>query len=98
MPHLHYVHVIAIRKIVSAEDDLLERDVRLASHGTGATNRYEPTVGTVPILVRYGASSPKAIRSYSMTSSLAVAIQSVGDLYSPYVLFHEDAVPTVEAR
>jgi hypothetical protein len=55
--HPQRVNVVAIRNIASVEDDGLETDVRSASSGMDAIDRHEvlrrPSVGIVPILVRY---------------------------------------------
>ena len=52
----HPQHVVAVRKIPSAEDDHLETAVSTSS-GINTTSRHEvlprPSVGMVPILVRY---------------------------------------------
>jgi hypothetical protein len=62
--HASSVH-IAICKIASAEDDLLETDIRSASCGMDAIDHHEVlrglSVGIVPILVQYSVSFSTAL-------------------------------------
>lgn len=70
------VHVIAICKIVRVGDDLLKTDVRFGQSWYGCNYSLRTLVGTVPILVRYGAGFPTAIVPQLMASSLAVSIET----------------------
>jgi hypothetical protein len=86
-PHPHD-DVVAIREIASVVDDRLETDVRSTSSGMDGIDRHEvfrgPSVGIVPILVRYRVSFSMALVPQLQLWHLhwLVTVQSMGDLHS----------------
>jgi hypothetical protein len=56
IPHAQYVDAV-IGRIASVGDDHLETDVRSANTGMDVTDLRRPSVGTVPVLVKYRVSS-----------------------------------------
>jgi hypothetical protein len=85
--YLQYVHVAAVCKISSAEDECLRKDLRSASPGTDKTNRHKVFRGPLPGTVNFRATSRELLHSYrSRAETLAPfwlsSVLPVGDLHS----------------